>query len=134
MYSADPFIVSEEAQQNGMDFEGTKQDDALDLDALIRKNIADVVNEVVPRAIQNYFDEHIDKTIDRAVSKAVDRCFTANFARLTAMTGVLNKTDARDETIVEQHSPVDTEEQLINWNASLSDATVRKKYVSASME
>ncbi|EAT43636.1 AAEL004965-PA [Aedes aegypti] len=67
--------------------------------------------------------------MERAVSIAVDKSFATNFARLTAMTGVIKYSETGVDTSAEQHSLIDTEKQLDDWNANLSNDAVRKKYM-----
>lgn len=104
-------------------------DNTLNLDALIKQNIFDAVNT----SMQSYLDKHIETIVNRAVSSAVDRCFEANFARLTAMTEVLNKKASKDETTLELRPPVDTEQHITDWNAELTNDALQTKYVSTAV-
>ncbi|XP_019537992.3 uncharacterized protein LOC109409039 [Aedes albopictus] len=104
-------------------------DTITDLDALIKKNIVDAVNEIVPIAIEKYLDANIDRVVERAVSAAVDKSFAMNFARLTAMTGVMKNTETEVDVRAEQHALIDTEKQLDDWNTDLAQDAVRKKYM-----
>lgn len=115
----------------GVQDAGVEQTDTItDLDALIKKNIVDAVNEIVPIAIEKYLDANIDRVVERAVSAAVDKSFAMNFARLTAMTGVMKNTETEVDVRAEQHALIDTEKQLDDWNTDLAQDAVRKKYVS----
>ncbi|XP_065094933.1 uncharacterized protein LOC135715880 [Ochlerotatus camptorhynchus] len=98
---------------------------ATDLDALIKQNIFDSVND----AMRSYLDIHIENIVERAVTAAVDRSFATNFARLAAMTEVLNKTASKDDTVIELRSPVDTEKHVTDWNAELTNDALQMKYM-----
>ncbi|XP_065087697.1 uncharacterized protein LOC135709316 [Ochlerotatus camptorhynchus] len=98
---------------------------ATDLDALIKQNIFDAVND----AMRSYLDIHIENIVERAVTAAVDRSFATNFARLAAMTEVLNKTTSKDDTVIELRSPVDTEKHVTDWNAELTNDALQMKYM-----
>lgn len=58
----------------------------------------------MPIAIEKYLDANIDRVVERAVSAAVDKSFALNFARLTAMTGVMKNTETEVDIRAEQHA------------------------------
>lgn len=75
----------------------------------------------------------LKECIETTVEKVVEKCFQTNFARFAALSEIQRKEDSDDpkpRDSVERHTPINTEEELKNWNIELNSKELCRKYVS----
>ncbi|KXJ75917.1 hypothetical protein RP20_CCG010753 [Aedes albopictus] len=74
----------------------------------------------------------LKECIETTVEKVVEKCFQTNFARFAALSEIQRKEDSDDpkpRDSVERHTPINTEEELKNWNIELNSKELCRKYL-----
>ncbi|XP_055542617.1 uncharacterized protein LOC129728223, partial [Wyeomyia smithii] len=64
---------------------------------------------------------------------AIEKSFQDNFARFSSLFEIYGKRlelTSKDESLVENHSSIDSEEDLSTWNSALSNSDIEHKYLT----